>query len=150
MEPRQPAAGGLPGDPADRFCSLKCIAKRLELRAVADFGPGFVPVSAARVAPPSLYTILGYLKMNAKIWGAFAVALVLTACGGKKEEAAPAPEAAAPAAVEEAATDAAAAVEGAATDAAEAVEGAATDAAAAVEGAATEAAEAVEEAAPQP
>jgi hypothetical protein len=132
---------------------LKCIAKQLELRAAADLEHVFVHGYASRVAPPSLFISWG-IKMNAKIWGAFAVALVLSACGGKKEEAAPAPEAAAPAAVEQAATEAATAVEGAATDAATAVEGAATDAAAAVEGAATEAAEAVEgaagEAAPQP
>jgi len=38
--------------------------------------------------------------MNAKIWGAIAVALVLGACGGKQEEAAPAAEEAAPAATE--------------------------------------------------
>ncbi len=40
--------------------------------------------------------------MNAKIWGAIAVALVLGACGGKQEEAASVVEEAAPA-VEEAA-----------------------------------------------
>lgn len=43
--------------------------------------------------------ILGYRPMNVKIaFGAAALALALVACGGKKEEAAPAPAAAAPAA----------------------------------------------------
>jgi len=42
--------------------------------------------------------ILGYRPMNVKIaFGAAALALALVACGGKKEEAAPAPAAAAPA-----------------------------------------------------
>jgi len=60
--------------------------------------------------------------MNAKIWGAIAVALLLGACGGKQEEAAaPAAEEAAPAATEaapaaEAPADAAAADAAATTE----------------------------------
>jgi hypothetical protein len=68
--------------------------------------------------------------MNAKIWGAIAVALVLGACGGKQEEAAPAAtEEAAPAATEVApATDVAPAADAAATDAAAAGDAAAAPA----------------------
>ena len=49
---------------------------------------------AGRAAGHTLTISIGVSTMNAKIFGAVALALVLSACGGKKEEAAPAPEAA--------------------------------------------------------